>query len=283
MRPRELSSGLSLFAAKTPTLAPATHTNSYALGGRDVVLVEPATPYEDELRAWALWARGLPATGRTPVALFATHYHPDHVGGVDVLACELGLPLWAHEETAKRIGREKVARLLVDGEEIVLDGVIPQRWRVLVTPGHAWGHLCLWEAEQRTLVVGDMVASEGTIVIVPGDGDMRLYLEQLRRLRALDAELALPAHGEPIDDPNAHFERYIAHRLGREARVVAAVEAAGPQGATDAELVPVAYADTPVSAWPFALFSLQAHLEKLVVDGRVRQAGARYASAGERA
>jgi len=278
-RPRELGAGLTLFAARTPTLAPATHTNSYALGGREVVLVEPATPYEDELRAWVSWARALPSAGRTPIALFATHYHADHVGGVDVLSRELGLPLWTHEETAKRIGPEKVARRLEDGDEVVLDGPVPQRWRVLETPGHAWGHLSLWEAAQRTLVVGDMVASEGTIVIIPGDGDMRMYLEQLRRLHELDASLALPAHGEPIDDPNAHFERYIAHRLGREARVLAAVRAAGEDGATDIELVPIAYADTPKTAWPFALFSLRAHLAKLVEDGQVRCVDARYTRA----
>ena len=59
LRPRELSRSVSAFAAKTPTLLPATHTNSYALGGRDVVLVEPATPYEDEQRAWIEWARAL--------------------------------------------------------------------------------------------------------------------------------------------------------------------------------------------------------------------------------
>jgi ribonuclease/clavin/mitogillin len=278
VRPRELSSSTSLFKARTPTLAPATHTNSYALGGRDVLLVEPATPYEDEQRAWIDWARGLAGQGRRPVAIFATHYHEDHIGGVDRLARELGLPLWAHDETARRIGPDKVARRLVDGDEIVLDGAVPQRWRVLETPGHAWGHLCLWEASERTLVVGDMVASRGTIIVAPGDGDMRLYIEQLRRLLGQGARLVLPAHGEPIDDPTELFERYIAHRLVREAQVLAAVVAAGPAGGTDAELVPVAYADTPVTAWPFARLSLQAHLIKLVEDGAVVRTGARYAT-----
>ena len=276
LRPRELAPGLSLFAARTPTLLPATHTNSYALGAKDVLLVEPATPYDDELRAWAEWARGLASAGRTPVAIFATHYHPDHIGGVDVLARELGLPLWAHAETARRIGEEKVARRLLDGDELFLDGPTPETWQVLETPGHAWGHLCLWEPIGKTLVAGDMVASEGTIVIVPGDGDMRLYLEQLHRLRALDARLALPAHGEPIDDPNALFDHYIAHRLAREARVFGAVTAAGSGGALDVELVPEVYADTNPSAWPFALFSLQAHLAKLVDEGRVRSVDGRY-------
>jgi glyoxylase-like metal-dependent hydrolase (beta-lactamase superfamily II) len=275
-RPRELAHGLSVFPARTPTLLPATHTNSYALGEREVLLVEPATPFEDEQRAWVEWARALPSAGRTPIALFATHYHPDHVGGVDVLSRELSLPLWTHAETSARIGEHKVARRLADGDELFLDGPCPQRWRVLETPGHAWGHLCLWEESERTLIVGDMVASEGTIVIVPGDGDMRIYLEQLTRLAGLSAALALPAHGEPIDDPRAVFERYIAHRRAREQRVLLAVTQAGERGATDVDLLPTAYGDTPTSAWPFALFSLRAHLAKLVEEGRVREEGTRF-------
>ena len=278
IRPRELSRTVSLFPAKTPTLPPATHTNSYALGERDVLLVEPATPYADEQRAWIEWARALPAQGRTPVAIFATHHHVDHVSGVDVLARELALPLWAHEETRARIDAP-VARILADGDEIVLDGPEPSRWRALHTPGHAPGHVCLYNDESRAVIVGDMVASVGTILVAPGDGDMTLYLEQLERLAGLDARVALPAHGEPIDDPTALFRKYIAHRLMREEKVSLAVCARGAAGGTAGELVPDAYADTSPAAWPWALLSLQAHLEKLVRDGRVAQRGERYAAA----
>ena len=267
IRPRELSSSLAAFPAKTPTLAPATHTNSYALGGRDVLLVEPATPYEDEQRAWIEWAHGLASAGRRPVAIVATHHHPDHVGGIDVLARELGLPVWAHAETASRVGME-VARLLVDGDVIDLDGPIPERWTVLHTPGHARGHVCLHEATRGTLVVGDMVASQGTILVETRDGHMATYIAQLRRLAGLGARLALPAHGEPIDDPTALFERYVAHRLGREAKVLDAVRSAAGPAATD-ELVPVAYPDTPPLLYPIARLALEAHLVKLEEDGLV--------------
>jgi glyoxylase-like metal-dependent hydrolase (beta-lactamase superfamily II) len=283
IRPRELSSSLQLFPARTPTLPPATHTNSYALGGRDVVLVEPATPFEDEQRAWIDWARGLVSQGRELVAILATHHHEDHVGGLEVLARELRVPVWAHDLTVERLSpatRALVERRLVDGESLVLEGPRAESWRVLHTPGHAPGHVCLFEERSKTVVVGDMVASVGTILIAPGDGDMQVYLEQLERLAALDASVALPAHGEPIDEPSVLFRKYVAHRLAREAKVLEAVRAAGEAGADAAALVPDAYADTPMHLWPIARLSLEAHLEKLEREGRVTRAGGDGAGAG---
>jgi glyoxylase-like metal-dependent hydrolase (beta-lactamase superfamily II) len=278
IRPRELSRSVTAFAARTPTLPPATHTNSYALGAREVLLVEPATPYEDEQRAFIAWARGLASQGRTPIALVATHHHADHVGGLDVLGRELGLPVWAHAETASRVEGTPVARRLAEGDAIVLGD---ESWRVLHTPGHAPGHVCLFEARTGTLVVGDMVASVGTILVAPGDGDMAVYIAQLRRLAELGARLALPAHGDPIDAPTALFEHYVAHRLMREAKVLAAIAAAGPGGATVAELVPVAYDDTPVHVYPLAALSLESHAEKLVREGRLARAAERYVLGSE--
>ena len=273
-RPREISSSLQLFPARTPTLLPATHTNSYALGGREVLLVEPATPYEDEQRAWIDWARGLVSQGRRLVAIVATHHHPDHVGGLDVLARELGAPVWAHELTVQRLApktRALVTRRLADGDALVLEGPRDESWRVLHTPGHAPGHVCLLEERTRAVVVGDMVASVGTILIAPGDGDMQVYLQQLDRLASLDASVALPAHGDPIDEPSVLFRKYIAHRLAREAKVLAAVKLAGVAGAEAGALVVDAYADTPMHLWPLAKLSLEMHLEKLEREGLIER------------
>jgi glyoxylase-like metal-dependent hydrolase (beta-lactamase superfamily II) len=143
---------------------------------------------------------------------------------------------------------------------------------VLHTPGHAPGHVCFFDETEGVALVGDMVASAGTILIEPRDGDMAEYLAQLDRLARLGARVALPAHGGPIDAPAEIFRRYIAHRLQREAKVLAALRAiGGDRGAAPEELVPAAYADTSPLLWPLARLSLEAHLIKLARDGRARR------------
>ncbi|KYF71816.1 MBL fold metallo-hydrolase [Sorangium cellulosum] len=264
------------FAARTPTLPPATHTNSYALGGREVLLVEPATPYEDERREWLAWARGFAAQGRTIVAIAVTHHHADHVGGARFFAAELGEPVWAHAEAAPRLPGVPIARRLADGDVVRLGGPEPMEIRVLHTPGHAPDHLCFLEEAQGALVCGDMVAGVGTILIDPREGDMAVYLAQIERLAALGARVALPAHGRPIDAPEALFRRYIAHRLGREQKVAAALDGAGAGGATLDGLLPVVYADTAPALWPIARLSLEAHLIKLEREGRARRGDDRW-------
>lgn len=285
-RPRQIARGVELFPARTPTLPPATHTNSYALGEREVVLVEPATPYEEEKRDWLAWARAFPSQGREIVAIALTHHHHDHSASAGLFARELGLPIWAHEATAKRLPEVCVTRMLADGESFVLGGEVPQRWDVLHTPGHAPGHVCFHHAASGVVVVGDMVASVGTILIEPNDGDMAEYLRQLDRLAGLDASIALPAHGEPIGktgagdsspSPSELFRFYVMHRLAREAKAVAALEEVSEGGAGLDSLVPVVYADTPKAVWPIARMSLEAHLVKLEREGRARRAGGGWA------
>jgi glyoxylase-like metal-dependent hydrolase (beta-lactamase superfamily II) len=150
-----------------------------------------------------------------------------------------------------------VSRIIEADAEIKLDGPIPSTWRALLTPGHAPGHLCFWNEDSGALVAGDMVASVGTILIEPNDGDMIEYLTQLARLADLNATVALPAHGDPIDAPSELFHRYIAHRQMREAKVVDALARRADSPASLDVLLPEVYGDTSPMIWPIARMSLE--------------------------
>jgi glyoxylase-like metal-dependent hydrolase (beta-lactamase superfamily II) len=258
--------GVRVVALRTPTLPPATHTACYLVGPSDgageIFVVDPASPYPDQQAALdAILDREI-AEGRHIGGVLLTHHHADHVGGAArVMARDV--PVMAHAETAARL-KIPIARELADGDWC---GPV----RAVFTPGHAPGHLCFHDPASGALIAGDMVAGVGTILIDPSEGDMRLYLESLEKMRALGASVLGPAHGPMIRDPDAKLREYVAHRSMREGRVLAALQAVGR--ATPAQLVPVAYADTPKLLWGLAERSLVAHLVKLAADGRARREG----------
>jgi glyoxylase-like metal-dependent hydrolase (beta-lactamase superfamily II) len=113
-----------------------------------------------------------------------------------------------------------------------------------------------------------------TVVINPPDGDMRAYLASLELLLSQDAAIFAPGHGYLIGAPQKEVKRLIAHRLAREAKVAAALQRRGP--ATLEELVADVYDEVSPRLHPVAMRSLSAHLDKLVIEGRARQASGRY-------
>jgi glyoxylase-like metal-dependent hydrolase (beta-lactamase superfamily II) len=92
------------------------------------------------------------------------------------------------------------------------------------------------------------------------------YLTGLERLRARGLQLIGPGHGPRVDDPDAKLAQYIAHRLERERRLVAAL-AAGRR--TVDELLHEVWADAPAALRPAAAVTLAAHLDKLADEGRL--------------
>jgi glyoxylase-like metal-dependent hydrolase (beta-lactamase superfamily II) len=127
------------------------------------------------------------------------------------------------------------------------------------------------------LFTGDHIMQGSTVVIWPPDGNMRAYLDSLRRLLALDIRVLAPGHGHLIESPHAEVERLIQHRLRREDKVRQAVLRAG-EPATIEMLLPRAYDDVPKVLHEMAALSLRAHLDKLMEDGEIRCSDGRYSS-----
>ncbi|MEM6990468.1 MAG: MBL fold metallo-hydrolase [Myxococcota bacterium] len=259
-----LGEGAIRLHLRTPTLPPATATNTLILGGSRLCVIEPATPFPRERSVLDDRIAQLAADGRRVEAVLLTHHHVDHVGYAEALAQRLGVPIHAHEKTAERVDFD-VDVSWEDGAKLDLgEGYLIE---AVFTPGHAPGHLVFHERKTGLAYAGDMVAAEGTILIDPeDDGDMAAYLRSLAKLKALGARALVPSHGQVLEDPVAVVDHYVAHRLKREGKVLAAL---GDGPMTDEDLLARVYDDTPKALWPLAARSLEAHLRKLESETRV--------------
>jgi glyoxylase-like metal-dependent hydrolase (beta-lactamase superfamily II)/8-oxo-dGTP pyrophosphatase MutT (NUDIX family) len=271
--------GFYICALRTPTIPPATHTNCYIIGGDEMVIIDPGSPYADQQRMLDEVVDRFIAQGKIMREIIITHLHPDHIGGVMHLAEKFNLPVAAHRLTAEAIANEvRVDRFIEDGELIELTesstGII-WRLKAMWTPGHARGHLSFYEERTGTLLTGDCVVGFGTVVIAPPEGNMNDYLATLRRFLGLPKLTALmPGHGPIVADARGRIEQYIEHRFEREAQILTAIK----DGAvTIPAMVKSIYTDVPEAMHKLAEMSVLAHLEKLEGEGRVRRSGGEFA------
>ena len=278
----EFRRNYTCFPVRAPTKPPATHTNAYLIySSREIIVIDPGSPYEDEQQELAEAVDALIVDGRSVREIVLTHVHPDHVAGVTALNDHLEkkhgarVSIAAHRQTAESLkGQFPVDRFIEDDEVIKLDGQPAINLRALHTPGHARGHLCFHDEANGVLISGDNVVGFGSVLIDPTDGNMNDYLNSLRRMRALtNVTVLLPGHGPAVANPYDKIDQYITHRLDREARILQAVR---DGASTPAEIVSRVYTDVNPKALPMAERAVLAHLEKLVADGLVEHDGVTY-------
>ena len=273
-RPVPLRKNLQRLTAPNPGVMTGPGTNSYLVGdpATGYIAIDPGPADAEHLER--LWR----AAGGDIRMIVCTHSHPDHSPGaapLQALCAQAGHPAppilgLPSAPTARAASHFVPERSLQNGELLTLKGQAPEgeithTLQVVHTPGHAANHVCLLLVEDALLFSGDHILNGSTTVIDPPDGNMADYLDSLDRLDALCAghgvEFILPAHGYVLGDARGTIARLKAHRLAREAKVIAAMQAL--PGGTVEDWVRHAYDDVPPRLWPVAQRSLLAHVERI--------------------
>ena len=162
-----------------------------------------------------------------------THGHPDHAGSARALS-EIGATILIHPADAENLRTtwpEALARPtrgrifaamtpdvptfqpIEDGDVLPILGGL----RVIHTPGHTPGSVCLYGARDRVLFVGDVLQRRfGRVSYASGlySDDPAAARRAVKRLAVLDVERVVFSHFAPLDQGAAEILAGLASRTG---------------------------------------------------------------------
>ena len=302
------------------TGSPLRHTNGYLIRADDGwTLVDCGWDMPDVLEALRNQITDIGARLEDIRTLVITHFHTDHYGMAGTLIGLTQARLlmhrldWVHiqqemvdfgttvnwinswiklngaPEEMTSVERDRAVHnfrryTIVEPDVKVEDGyeivVREHKLKVVWTPGHTNGHICLYDAERRTLMTGDHVLDPISPNVSLGreyaGNPLGEYLKSLRKVGELDADLVLPAHGDPFRDISRRVRELLAHHDEREAEVLEALSHGERTGFEVASALPWtrrrrALSDLHLGQQRMALTETLAHLEELRSRGLIRR------------
>jgi len=256
--------------------SPLGHVNTYLVRADDgYLLVDCGWDTADTLKALEGHLRALDIRFGDVRHLVVTHIHPDHYGlagrlreittadlsfhrlerlyiesryaNADELLEEMrewlrlnGTPQ-AELDQLSRGSTGMLSRVQIAYPDTTLDGgeEIPCgrfAFKVIWTPGHSAGHICLYDARHKVLLSGDHVLpritpSVGLHVRTTGN-PLADFLDSLKLIGRFEAELVLPGHGDPFRGLPERTAALIAHHQQRLDEILALLTPGSDQART---------------------------------------------------
>lgn len=153
-------------------------------------------------------------------------------------------------------------------------------FKVLWTPGHSPGHICLYEPVEEILISGDHILPDTNtdVSLEPQSSPNPLddYLKSLNEIKALKVNLTLPGHGHPFTGLQQRIEELIQNHQQRSSEILGAVKLEAKTAyQISSELTwmlnmkPVSWQDLTPWEMRLALLKTLAHLESMRFGGKV--------------
>lgn len=148
-------------------------------------------------------------------------------------------------------------------------------FRVVWTPGHSSGHLCLYEPDKKILLSGDHILPRITpnISVHPQsiENPLGRYIDALKEVRLLDVELVLPGHDEPFTGVTARIDAIIQHHIQRNMEILIVLQQETKNTYQIAREITWAngskFPDLPAFHQRMAVFETRAHLDMMTTEG----------------
>jgi glyoxylase-like metal-dependent hydrolase (beta-lactamase superfamily II) len=195
---RELATGVAHAQSTEPAKALRVNlgfVNAYVLiRGKEAAVVDTGTPNNAPKIAEVVSTAGLNWHAVHHVIL--THYHPDHIGSIgEVLEAAPKATAYAGAADIPQIKSPRAVKAVGDNDEVF--GL-----RMIATPGHTPGHICVFDSAGSLLILGDAMNNIGNNLAGPNPqytADMGQAHQSVRKLAQLTFQRAVFGHGEPID------------------------------------------------------------------------------------
>lgn len=171
-------------------------SNIYAIGENDITIIDTGSGYRDDLISSSFKKIGLDISNVKKVIL--THSHFDHVGGLKEILKHSLPKIFIHPSEIEFLEIPKQLKIYGLSENQIID-TENRSLKVIHTPGHTCGSICLYDENNALLFTGDTVFPNGSFgrTDLP-TGDEKMLIKSLKKLSKLKVEIMLPGHGTPI-------------------------------------------------------------------------------------
>ena len=273
----ELQDGLMRLIAPNPSPMTSTGTNTYILGRKELLIIDPGPNSEAHLRNIM---EVIPDNTKVTHILI-THSHLDHSGLAPKLSKILNAPTLAFGTALDGLSNDmkRICKMGLTFETFGIDTefvpdhfledkekISSREWEVVAhhTPGHLSNHICYQYLDK--LFTGDHIMEWSTSVISPPEGDVSQFINSCEKIYNLHCEKFYPGHGIPVENPSGRIAELIEHRKKREIEILNFLK---NRDATISQITRNIYFNIDQNLLSVASRNVKAHLVDLIIKKQV--------------